>query len=200
MPRRKLPLRAIAGLLALAGLGRQTPPVGAQPAEPVVRVPNEYSVKAEFLYSFGRYIEWPGNTFHNESEPFVIGIVGEDSFGGALNEIATKKTVQERQIVVRHFASPQQYKQPCHILFVSRSVPRAQQTALIKKTQGTAMFVVGETPGFCENGGGANFFIEEDRVRFEINVAAARQSRLQMDAKLLNLGKPVGLPRTAASN
>ena len=47
----------------------------------MVRVPNEYSVKAVFLYSFGRYIEWPENTFHNESDPFVIGIVGEDPFG-----------------------------------------------------------------------------------------------------------------------
>ena len=160
----------------------------------------EYAVKAAFLYSFGRYIEWPEDTFRNASEPFVIGIVGKDSFDAALNEIAAKKTIQERQIVVRRFATPDQYQQPCHILFVSRSLPKDQQTALIRKTRKTAMFVVGETPGFAENGGGANFYLDGDQVRFEINVATARQSQLRMDAKLLNLGKPVGSQRTAAAH
>jgi hypothetical protein len=175
-------------------------PARAQQAEPVVSLPNEYTVKAIFLYSFGRYIEWPESTFRNASDAFVIGIVGEDPFGGALDEVAAKKTIQDRRIVVQRFATPDQYKQPCHILFVSRSLPQDQQTALIRNTQGTAMLVVGETPGFAENGGGANFVIEGDRVRFEINVHTARQARLRMDAKLLNLGKPVGSRRTAASN
>ena len=184
----------------LAAIWWQTLPAQAQQAEPAISVPNEYTVKAVFLYSFGRYIEWPENTFRNASDPFVIGIVGEDSFGGALDDIAAKKTIQDRRIVVRRFASPDQYKQPCHILFVSRSLPPDQQTALIRKTQAAAVLVVGETPGFAENGGGANFFIDGDRVRFEINVDTARRSRLRMDAKLLNLGKPVGSQRTAASN
>ncbi len=172
----------------------------AQPAEPAVRVSDEYTVKAAFLYNFGRYVEWPANTFRNASDPFVIGVVGEDSFGGKLDEVAAKKTIQDRRIVVQRFASPDQYKQPCHILFVSRSLSQDQQTALIKNTQGTTVLVVGEIPGFAENGGGVNFFIDGDRVRFEINVTTARQSRLRMDAKLLNLGKPVDSQRPAASH
>ena len=174
-------------LLAQAQQGVQ-----GQHAEPVAQSPNEYTMKAMFLYSFGRYIEWPETAFRNESEPFVIGIVGKDSFGGALDDIAARKTIQERQIAVRRFVSPAQYKPPCHILFVSRALPAKQQTALIRKTKGTAVFVVGETPGFAEIGGGANFVVEDNQVRFEINIATARQSQLRMDAKLLNLGKPVG--------
>ncbi len=171
----------------------------AQLAEPAVSLPNEYTVKAVFLYSFGRYIEWPETMFRNTSDPFVIGIVGEDSFGGTLDDIASKKTIQDRRIVVRRFASSDQYNQPCHILFVSHSLPPDQQTALIRNTQDTVLLVVGETPGFAENGGDVNFFIDGDRVRFEINVDTARRSRLRMDAKLLNLGEPVGSQRTAAS-
>ncbi|MEI8372288.1 MAG: YfiR family protein [Planctomycetota bacterium] len=204
-PQRRAPakrrlLAALAGLVVLAALCWQSVSARAQQAQPAGSVPNEYTVKAVFLYSFGRYVEWPENTFRNASDPFVIGIVGEDSFGGSLDEVAAKKTLQDRRIVVKRFASPDQYKQPCHILFVSRSLPQDQQIALIKNTQGTAVLVVGETPGFAENGGPANFFIDGDRVRFEINVTTARQSRLRMDAKLLNLGKPVGSQPTAASN
>jgi len=176
-------------------------PTAAQQAEePAVSLPNEYTVKAVFLYSFGRYTEWPEKAFRSASEPFVIGIVGEDAFGGALDNIAAKKTIQERRIVVRRFASADQYQQPCHILFVSRSVPPDQQAALIASTQAAAVLVVGETPGFAENGAGANFYLDGERIRFEINIANARRSQLRMDAKLLNLGKPVGSQRNTAAN
>ena len=194
-------LWAVAGVVILAQLlWIPTLPARAQQPEPVVSLPSEYTVKAVFLYSFGRYTKWPENTFRSASDPFVIGIVGQDSFGGALDDVASKKTIRERQIVVRRFASPDEYKQPCHILFVSRSLPQEQQTALIRNTQAAAVLVVGETPGFAENGGGANFFNDGDRVRFEINLDTARRSRLRMDAQLLNLGKPVGSQPTAASN
>ena len=75
-----------------------------------------------------------------------------------------------------------------------------QQLAAIKKTAGQGVFVVGETPGFADQGGIANFFVDGENIRFEINVDAARRAQLSMDAKLLNLGKPVGTPRPPATN
>jgi len=176
--------------------------VPAAPAQQPVSstLPNEYTVKAVFLYSFGRYVEWPASAFSGPADPFVIAIVGEDAFGGALDEIAAKKTIQERRILVRRFASAAEYHPPCHILFVSRSLPGDQQAALMSKAEGKPVFVVGESPGLAEKGAIANFFIEGDRVRFEINADAARKAQLRMDAKLLNLGKPVGMQRSALAN
>jgi hypothetical protein len=81
--------------------------------------------------------------------------------------------------------------QPCHILFVSRSIPPAQQIAIINKTRDKWTLLVGEVPGFAERGGGINFFLEGGTVRFEINVEAVRREKLLLDAKLLNLGKKV---------
>jgi hypothetical protein len=173
---------------------------GPLPPQPETEnVHEESAIKAVFLYSFGRYIDWPENAFPNASAPFVIGIVGEDKFAGALEEIAAKKTIQDRRIAIVHFAVADEYKPPCQILFISHSVAADQQIALLKKTQDAAIFVVGETPNFVQNGGNANFFTEGDRIRFEINVDTARKSRLRMDAKLLNLGVPVDPRRAAAS-
>lgn len=194
-------LGTVGGAVVLAGLiCLPTPCVKAQQGESAVTIANEYAVKAVFLYNFGKYTEWPATAFADASAPFVIGILGEDLFGGALDEVAAKGTIGERRIVVRRFASPDQYRQPCHILFVSRSLTSGQESVLRKKIAGDAVLVVGESPGFAERGGSINYFIEGDNIRFEINVDNARRAQLRMGAKLLRLGKPVGTSPSATSN
>ncbi len=193
--------RLWAALLATAALAvtRLAAPAAADsPPEPASQ-PAEYTVKAAFLYGFGQFVQWPPESFAAPAEPFVIALVGEDSFGGALDEIAAKRSIQRRRIVVRRFATPEDFREPCQILFLSRSLTAEGQTLLLKKTAGKAVLTVGETPGFTEKGGIVNFYVEGDRIRFEINAETARRAHLRMDAKLLNLGKPASAPRPAAS-
>lgn len=186
-------MAALAGALLLHASAQDPPPAPAS-------LPEEYTVKAVFLYSFGRFVQWPPQTFANDSEPFVIAVAGEDSFGRAPDEIAAKKTIQDRHIVIHRFAAPDDYRGPCQILFVSRSLGAEAQAAILKKTAGKPVFVVGETPGFCQQGGIANFYVAEDRIRFEINADAARHAQLRLDAQLLNLGKAVVAPPPATSH
>ena len=145
-------------------------------------------------------MEWPKNSFPTSKSPFVIGVLGEDWFGGALDEIAKKRTVQGRKIVIKRFATLDAYKPPCHMLFVSRSLPAEQQTAVIAKMSGKPVFLVGESPGFAERGGIADFVTDQDRVSIEINVDAVRRVHLHVDARLLSLAKRVGSPPTTANN
>ena len=51
---------------------------------------------------------------------------------------------------------------------------------------------MGEEPGFAERGGTINFFLEENRIRFEINTEVAKQDQLKISSKLLSLAKIVG--------
>ena len=183
-----------------ASLAKTQDPASAEEAAEHSDVPKEHTLKAVFLYSFGRYVEWPKNSFATPKSPFVIGILGEDKFGGALDEIAKKRTIQGRTIVIKRFATPEACKAPCHILFVSRSLTGEQQTALIAKMLGKPVLLVGETPGFAEHGGTANFITDQDRISIEINVDAARRAQLHVDARLLSLAKRVGGSPTTASN
>lgn len=150
----------------------------------------EYNVKAAFLYSFGRYVEWPKDAFAGHSGAFVLGVCGEEPFGQALDKIAQTKTIQGRRIIIQKMPTIEEL-QPCHILFISRSIPLEQQAAIINKMRNKSALLVGEVPGFAEHGGGINFYLEGGTVRFEINVEAIRQEKLMLDAKLLNLGKKV---------
>lgn len=169
-------------------------PATAQPAE-TINPQYEYNVKAAFLYSFGRYVEWPKDAFEERSGDFILGVCGEDLFGEVLDRIAQSKTIRGRKIIIHKMATIEEL-QPCHILFVSRSIPPEQQNLIINKIRGKSSLLVGEVPGFSERGGGINFYLEGGTVRFEINVDAIRQEKLMLDAKLLNLGKKA--PGTAS--
>lgn len=157
----------------------------------------ENKVKAGYLGNFGAYIDWPAKAIEGDAQNFYIGVLGKAAVVPYLEKIAESKAIKNRKIVVRHFVSADEYK-PCHILFVA-SEPATDKnesaedrlTAALKKTQGGHVLLVGEHEGFAEKGAAINLFLDETRIRFEINPDAAKEAGLVISAKLLKLGKIV---------
>ncbi|MBN2578601.1 MAG: YfiR family protein [Pirellulales bacterium] len=165
-------------------------PISGQ-TSPADSLPDEYIVKAADLYALGLNVEWPKAALEAAGDKFLIGIVGRDDFADALDFIARKRKIQGRTIVIRRFPSLEQYQPGCQIVFISRSLTPEQQLAAIRKISGVGVLLVGESPDFAKEGGIINFYLEGNRVRFEINNEAARRARLHLDAKLLNIATPV---------
>ena len=90
--------------------------------QPEIDQRHAYNVKAAFLYSFGRYVDWPESSFDQTGGNFTIGVVGQNPFAGALERIASTKTVHGRTITVQYFDTIEDYR-PCQILFFPSSVP-----------------------------------------------------------------------------
>jgi hypothetical protein len=165
--------------------------LGSQAARAQSDVINrEYPLKALFLYNFGSYVDWPAGASASNADPFVIGILGASPIELPLREIAATQKVNGRPIVVERFASVEAIK-ACHILFVPAAVGREIQQQAIQRVRGEPVLVVGESPGFAAAGGAVNFFIEANKIRFEVNVDAALAQRLKISAKLLALAKIV---------
>ena len=57
---------------------------------------------------------------------------------------------------------------------------------------GSSALTVGESTGFTSLGGMINFTVEDSKLHFEVNVAAAERARLKISSKLLSLGRIVG--------
>lgn len=157
----------------------------------------EYPLKALFLYNFGGYVQWPATAFQGPNQPFVIGVLGRAPLLETLSEIAASKRIGERRIVIQHFPSVADIR-PCQILFVARSVSPVEQRQAVERMMHQPVLVVGESDGFARGGGTVNFFVESNKIRFEINVEAARQQQLKISAKLLALARIVQ-SRDAAS-
>lgn len=174
-------LRAVALLLSTAPAWGQAP--GG--------ISREYAIKAAFLYNFATYVRWPEHAFQGPEHPFVIGLLGQDPFSGTLDRIAREKRVEGRAILVQRFASLDEYI-PCHILFVTSSVPASvQEQAIDHVHESSGVLLVGERPGFAARGGVINFYIEQNKVRFEVNVRAAQQQELKISSQVLGLARLV---------
>ena len=62
---------------------------------------------------------------------------------------------------------------------------------ILASSKGSSTLTVGEAKGFAERGGIINLTREENKLRFEVNINAAAQTRLKISSKLLALAKIV---------
>src|SRR5215216_37797 len=80
----------------------------------------EYEVKAGFLYNFITFTEWPAKSFSTTKSPYVIGVLGDDPFGPALDRLLKGARIKSRPLVVRRFTRLEDMHR-VHILFLSSS-------------------------------------------------------------------------------
>ena len=145
----------------------------------------EYHVKALFLFNFAKYVDWPPESFSTTNAPIVIGVLGRDNFQDDLPHIIEGKTVNGRNLIIRHITSDDEIA-GCHILFISSSENLRLGEAL-GKAAALPVLTVGEHEQFLQKGGIINFTLKEGKVRLEVNLDAARQAKLQISSKLLGV-------------
>ncbi|MBN1916809.1 MAG: YfiR family protein [Verrucomicrobia bacterium] len=178
------PTAAVAGLIALAAVFAMAGRAGA--SELVAR---EYQIKAAFLYKAALFVEWPATAVPETPDVFVIGVLGSDPFGTFLDEIAATKKVGDKRIIVRRFETLEAYT-PCHILFVAVS-EHSRIAGVIERLRDTPVLLVADTKGFAQAGGALGLVIEDNKVRLEVNPAAAERAGLKISSKLLRLARLV---------
>jgi hypothetical protein len=184
------------GLLACSLICLLAQSLLAQPGGDTV-INREYTLKALFLYNFGSYVEWPREAFGGDDRPFVIGVLGYSPVEATLREIAATKTIGGRRIVIERIPSAAAMV-PCQILYVPQDVGLQGQQSAIESLGNSHVLIVGDSPGFAQRGAVVNFFVQANKIRFEINVDAAKDRSLTISAKLLSLAKVIGASSAAS--
>jgi hypothetical protein len=145
----------------------------------------EYEVKAAFLYNFAKFVEWPPEALAAPSAPMVIGVLGTDPFGHTLDRIVADKQIGGHPLVIKRLKDASE-AEGCQIVFVG-TADRAALKRLVQSNARHAVLTVGEIEGFTQEGGIIQFVIQENKVRFQINAAAADKAGLKISAQLLKL-------------
>ncbi len=168
----------------------------------------EYQVKAAFLYNFIKFVDWPQGKTSDTNEPVVIGIIGSAPLENAFKPIEGKaEDVHGKPIVIKYFKSFEELiksgenskdnlqkeleaLRKCHLLFICSSEQK-NLSQILDAVKDSYVLTVGESPEFIGLGGIINFVLEDEKMRFEINVAAADKAQLKIRSQLLRLAKKV---------
>ena len=169
-------------------------------------VSREYQIKGAFLYNFIKFVDWPEEKMANENNPIIVGIIGNDPFGDTFEPLKNKLAKQKR-VEIKRFKCFEELEvnsnetksnpsksledlKKCYMLFISSS-EKKDLKKIIKCLKSSCVLTVGDMNGFLEAGGTINFIIIENKVRFEINLAAANGCNIKIRSKLLSLAKRV---------
>lgn len=143
----------------------------------------EYQVKAAFIYNFIAFTQWPGDT-----DPAInLCLYGEDYFGNEIDKLQNK-TVGTRSIRIMRVSNSNQLPQ-CQAVFFSKSVNNLAD--LINNLENYPILTLADTPNAISKGIIINMNLVNEKIVFEINLATARKSGLDISSKLLQLAAKV---------
>jgi len=142
------------------------------------------TLKAAFLYNFAKFSEWPADALA-AGQRLDMCIVGDAFVADALGQTIKGHAIEGHELtvtVLKVGESPS----ACHLLYVSASEMK-RSAAVLLGARGASMFTVSDADGFAESGGMAQLVVENDRMRFAINIASAQRGRLNISSKLRRL-------------
>ena len=160
-------------------------PARAQPTS------EEYRVKAAFLFHFAQLVDWPSGSFNSGDLTLSFCAFDDEPSRKELQNTLDGKVIGTRVLHVHLIDQPRSIE-GCNILFLGNGEVR-RQAAILESLRGLPVLTVGETGSFLSEGGMIRFRIEDDKVRFEINVGSADLSHLRISSRLLLLATAVTL-------
>jgi hypothetical protein len=148
----------------------------------------EYAVKAAIVFKIAKFVTWPESDTATGDEPMSICVQETDPIGPAIDALADE-VVHGRKIMIHRLNDLQTQATSCEILYMSRPTAE-QQAALLNRVSEAPVLTIGESQNFTESGGIVSLEIQENRVRFAINVEASHRAGLDISAQLLQLATP----------
>ena len=172
--------RCLCALAVLLGVA-----AGGSGAEGV----DEYQLKAAFIGKFVKYVSWPADRLGPNDSPLVIGVFGQDPFGDKLEAAFKSRKSDERPVVVRRYQRLESLE-AAHVMFVpAREAGRLGE--ILDSAKDGSLLLIGESEGFAARGGVINFYLDGDKLRFEINTESAKRQKLKVSSDLLKLARIV---------
>ena len=147
-----------------------------------------YEVKAALLIKFADFVKWPSESFFQEPDTFILGILGYDIFEGVFDSFVPEK-IDNRHFKVKKFLCVDEIQQ-VQILFISESEKECLPE-ILETLKGKNILTVGDTKGFAKDGVIINFIEKKGSIGFEINIDAKKQTKLNISSHLLRLAEIV---------
>jgi hypothetical protein len=140
----------------------------------------DIQAKAAFLLNVTRFVEWP----MTEHRTLTICVAADDALHSAVDQIVRGRVVSGRELRPRRLKVGDDLSE-CQIVFVASLQP-SDAAEIIRRARGPVL-TIGETLQFLRDGGMMRVFIDQQRIRFQIDHAMAESAGLKISSQLLML-------------
>jgi hypothetical protein len=152
--------------------------------------PTEDDVKAAYLFNFSHFIRY--SAADAPAKTFDICLLGRDEISRILPQVVQNETVDNRPVRVIQFDRAAQAR-ACAIVYMGPSeAGRVDQD--LAALEGSSALTVSDLPHFTDRGGMIQFILQNNRVRFAVNLAPAQHARLALSSELLKVALSVNPP------
>ncbi len=158
-------------------------PLRAQAAEAL-----ELQVRAAFLFNLARFVNWPPDKVPNTSSTITICVAGDAEFAATVRETIHGKSVGAHGLTLQVPANSSDLAR-CHIAYFGEDTGLKD---MLTAVSGNHVLTVHSAPA-AQPAGVVRLYLEERRIRFEVNTGAAGREQLQLSSKLLSLAQLVNL-------
>ena len=158
-------------------------------AAPAWAESTEAEIRAAFIFNFAKFVDWPAEALNATPGALSVCLVGApDALFEALTDLEGKM-VKNRRLQVRAAARNSNLR-GCQILAMSESEAEHFE-AVLKRLEGAPVLTVNGAGRFLDAGGIIGLFLEGGKLRFDINLDAARRNNLVLSSNLLKLARQV---------
>jgi hypothetical protein len=168
-------------LALLAAIGGGADAAGA----PDTTVQRADQLKAGYLLSFVKFVEWPASVPANV---LTVCFVGGRGVRDALASGIDGKMAGERHLAVRDL-SDSEMPAGCNVLYLDAAM--MPEGAHEPNIAGSPILTVSDAKAFAHIGGMIELFSDANHLRFNINVASAQKAGLHISSSLLQLAAAV---------
>jgi hypothetical protein len=144
-------------------------------------------VKAAFIYRFGGYVSWPPAAMNTPW--YTIAVLDDNEIADQLDRLAMGHEVQKHPVRVARIKSIREIGD-AQMLYVS-AAHSGDLSTLLEPLARRPILIVTDAPKGLKDGAEINFLPVEHRVRFEISLAAAKESGLTISSELLGVAARV---------
>jgi hypothetical protein len=159
---------------------------------------SEYQIKAGYLFNFTRFVEWPEKAFATTTSPIMICIVGNTPLTNTLSDTVVGKVVNGRAVSIKPVKATDELR-GCNLVFVSAAQVGGIER-ILRRAKDMSVLSVGEAPNFAQSGGMINFFVQDNKVKLELNLDAAARANLKISAKLIAVSRLVSTRSVIGDN
>jgi len=154
---------------------------------------DEYTLKAVYIKKFSNYIDWPKWKLDcKKINYFTIGIIGKTPIYDKLTALYKDEKIFNKtvQIIKIKKLKNNNKLSSFNVIFIGIK-DRKRIKKIVEFSKKNSILLISDTPHYAQYGIHINFYVENKKLKFEINRGALIKSELSTSSVLLSLAKIV---------